>query len=205
VGGPTIAVVLFDADGVTQTNPRGWLRDLKAFAPPGDGQAFVDDVFAAEQPTMVGSGDFRQVIAEAAGRWGLSERVEELLAQWRRIEVADATIDLVRQLRGSGVRCFLASNQQAFRASWMSEALGYDEVFDGEFYSCELGTQKPASSYFEQVLSVVRVPASTVVLVDDSEEYVARARDVGMAGVVWSVDRGIDALRSELAVLGLPT
>lgn len=85
----------------------------------------------------------------------------------------------------------------------MRTSLRYDEVFDAQFYSCELGVLKPAAAYFTAVLRSLDVPASTTLLVDDNADNADAARGLGLLAVLWSVDRGIEALRSELGALGL--
>ncbi|HET6625221.1 MAG TPA: HAD-IA family hydrolase [Nocardioidaceae bacterium] len=198
-----IRAVLLDADGVVQENPDGWLDDLKAFVAEGDGQAFVDDLFATEEPAMTGERGFRDVVAEVAGRWGLPERVEELLGHWRRIEVSAPVVALAGELRGSGLRCCLATNQNSFRAAYMKQSLGYDEVFDGAFYSCDLGVLKSSPAFFTRALERLRLPAAEVLFVDDSERYVDTARDVGLHGELWSTCEGIEVLRDRLGALGI--
>lgn len=200
----SIRIVLFDADGVVQTTPDGWLDDLKAFVVPGDGRGFVDDVFAAEKSAMVGERDFREVLEEIAKHWGLADRIEALLPHWQRIDVSDATVELVHRLRRSGIGCFLATNQQAFRASYMKQHLGFDDVFDGQFYSCELGVLKPDLAYFSRILERLDMPASSVLLVDDSQTNVEAARTAGLQATCWAVRDGIETLRADLSLRGLP-
>lgn len=200
----TPRVVLVDADGVLQTNPDGWQDDLEAMVEPGRGAEFVADVFSSERPAMAGQRPFRAVIREVADRWGLGDRLAELLAQWWRIEVCPDTVALVRELRAGGVPCFLSTNQHDHRAVYMRGTLGYDDVFDGQFYSCDLGVLKPDPEYFAKVVRGVGAPAGSVLLVDDNQEYVETAGRCGLQGEVWSVRDGVGLLRRRLAARGLP-
>lgn len=200
--GIDVRVLLLDADGVVQQNPPGWLDRLRAVVP--DGEAFTDELFAAERPAMTGQRCFPEVLAEVAGRWQVADRVEELLGHWRAIEPAAETLELARRARRNGLDCYLASNQHAYRAAFMREALGYDAVFTGQFYSCDLGALKSSPEFFERVLARLGVPPGQVVFVDDSEEYVDQARAVGLRAVRWSVDDGIPRLRQLLTEHGLP-
>jgi putative hydrolase of the HAD superfamily len=188
-----LRAVLFDADGVVQQNPAGWFDDLHAFVPHGQGRAFVDDIFDTERPAMTGERGFRDVLAEVAARWGIPERVDELVGHWRRVQVNAPVLGLVRDLRAAGTRCYLASNQHAYRARAMDD-LGYRDAFDGCFYSCDLGVLKSEPRFFEQVLGLLGLPAEDVLLVDDAEEYVETARRCGMRATRWSFDDGIDTL-----------
>ncbi len=200
----TIEAVLLDADGVVQGNPEGWYDHLHALVAPGHGREFVDDVFETEKPAMRGRREFRSVLAEVATRWHLDARVDDLLGHWHRIDVHAPVLEVVGELRASGVRCCLASNQHAHRAAFMRRGLGYDEVFDEQFYSCDLGALKSSPAYFTQVLEALGLPAEQVLFVDDSDSYVETAREVGLLAETWSIRDGVGQLRALLAEHGLP-
>ena len=197
-GDGAVRAVLFDADGVVQQNPPGWVDLLRRY---GDG--FVDDLFAAEAPCMVGSRPFPEVLAEVLRRWDVPVEAGELLGHWCKIEVSADTVALVRSLRHAGVGCHLASNQNAYRASYM-RSLGYDELFDEQFYSCDLGETKSSPKFFAQVLDRLGLPAGEVLLVDDGRSYVDVARSAGLRAVQWCIDDGIGVLRHLLSSHGLP-
>ncbi len=200
----TVHAVLFDADGVVQANPPGWFDQLHDLVAPGRGRDFVDDVFETERSAMRGRREFRSVLAEVAGRWELDVRLEELLEHWRRIEVNAPVLELVGELRASGVLCCLASNQNAHRAAYMRRELGYDAVFDDQFYSCELGELKSSPAFFTLVLERLALPAEEVLFVDDSDQYVEAARAVGMLAEEWSAREGVGELRARLVEHGIP-
>ena len=200
--GSTTRVLLLDADGVVQQNPPGWLERLRGVV--ADGEAFTDELFAAEQPAMTGDRRFPDVLGEVAARWGVGDLVEDLLAHWRDVEPCAETLDVVARARRHGIDCYLASNQNAYRAAFMRTGLGYDDVFTGQFYSCDLGALKSSPAFFERVLARLRMPAAEVLFVDDSEEYVDQARSVGLRAVHWCVGDGTPRLRALLAEHGLP-
>jgi len=194
-----VRAVLFDADGVVQQNPAGWDAALRRH-----GDEFVDDLFAAEAPAMVGEREFADVLDEVIRRWQVSVAAAELIGHWCEIEVCDATLDVVRELRAAGIGCWLASNQHAYRAGYMRESLGYDKAFDGQFYSCDLGATKSSPAFFSAVLDRLGVPGDEVLLVDDASRYGEVARSVGVRSVCWSIDDGVDELRRVLSAAGLP-
>ena len=80
---------------------------------------------------------------------------EELAGHWCEILVSAPTVAVVEQLRAAGVGCYLASNQHAYRAAFMRRRLGYDEVFDGQLYSCDLGAMKSSRKFFSLVLEIM--------------------------------------------------
>ena len=194
-----VRAVLFDADGVMQHNPPGWEAALRRY---GDG--FVDDLFAAEAPAMVGARSFPEVLDEVVARWTLPVAASQLLGHWREISVSGPTVGVVRSLRALGVGCCLASNQHAYRASYMRSGLGYGDLFDEQFYSCDLGETKSSPKFFAMVLDRLGLPAGEVLLVDDGGSYVDVARSAGLRAVQWCIDDGISELRRLLSSHGLP-
>ena len=194
-----VRAVLFDADGVVQRNPPDWDAKLRRY---GDG--FVDDLFASEVPAMLGQREFLDVLDEVLHRWEVPAAAEELAGHWGEVSVSEETLALVRELRAAGVACYLASNQHAYRAALMSGSLGYDEAFDAQFYSCDLGEMKSSPKFFSLVLDRLGLPAGEVLLVDDVHSYGDVARSVGLRAVQWSADDGIDELRRLLTAHGLP-
>lgn len=194
-----VRAVLFDADGVVQRNPPDWEAKLRRY---GDG--FVDDLFASEAPAMLGQREFLDVLDEVLRRWEVPVAAEELAGHWGDVSVSEETLALVRELRAAGVACYLASNQHAYRAAYMRRSLGYDEAFDAQFYSCDLGEMKSSPKFFSLLLDRLGLPAGQVLLVDDVGSYGDVARSVGLRAVQWSVDDGIDDLRGRLSAHGLP-
>lgn len=70
----------------------------------------------------------------------------------------------------------------------MSETLGYRDVFDQEFYSCELGYMKPETGYFEAIVTETALPPSDMLFIDDREVNVTAARQVGLKASVFQTD-----------------
>jgi HAD superfamily hydrolase (TIGR01509 family) len=195
--------VLFDADGVLQRATIDWRTQLAGYAgPAGTPDDFVADVMTAEAPTWAGKTDFVAALTEVLTRWQCTTPVDEVLTLWGRFEVEPAVVQLIKALRTTGVGCHLATNQQAYRREIMRER-GYAELFDREFYSCELGLAKPDPAYFRTILDTIGLPAASVLFIDDNEANVAAADDVGLRAELYSLDTGLDPLRALLIRQGL--
>lgn len=199
-----IRAVLVDADGVLQVNPPGWLESLQALVPEGSGEKFSKHLFEAEQAALTGDRSFRDVVAEVLDHWGAADRADDLVEHYHRIEVVSDTAEVVRDLRAAGVPVHLATNQHDLRTAYMREALGYAELVDSTFSSCEVGVTKHDPAFFRRVVDRLGLEPGDVLLVDDKDHFVDTARDAGLAGVVWTVDDGPAALRSRLREHGLP-
>lgn len=196
--------VLLDADGVLQVNPHGWDDDLRAVVPADHADAFVADLFETDHRAMTGARSFEQVVAEVTDRWGVGHRAEDVVGHWRRIEVVTDTVELAVELRAAGIGCHLATNQDELRASYMREDLGYEELLDSTFSSCDLGVTKSDPDFFTQVVTTLGLEPVQVLHVDDKQEYADAARSAGLHAVVWSVDDGPARLRQALRHHGLP-
>jgi len=144
-----IEAVLLDADGVIQRRPNGWRADLAmAMGFEGDSDGFLAELFAEEIPMLVCGTGISDALAGLLKRWSCTVTIAEALEVWTRIVVEPGIAEIVEDLRSRSIHCFLASNQEAFIAEYMSRSLGYGEMFDREFYSCHLGLRSliPLSS-----------------------------------------------------------
>ena len=199
-----VDTLLFDADGVLQrplaTRRDAWRRML---GPEGDLDRFIAAVFEAEDPALTGGVDFVGLLAEVLVEWNCHGTMADALATWTMIEPDAAITDIVTALRKSGVKCCLATNQEAFRATYMSGSLEYARLFDREFYSCWMGLAKPAEAYFTAILSELDVRPSRVLFIDDREANVRAAREVGINAAIFDVDSGPAALRQTMRAFGI--
>ena len=214
-----IAHLLFDADGVLQTWLPGTLDSLRALpqSPPSDVvlseqpqvgpnvaqdllvSAFLKAVFVAEEPCLRGEADFAEQLQPVLAAWGVQQPLSQVLQIWRSIDPYPDMFELIKQLRGAGVQCHLATNQQSTRAAYMRNDLGYDALFDQSFYSCDLGVAKPDPEYFHRILSSLGVSASQVLFVDDRADNVAAAVGVGLGGLHFEARHSDDPSRAFIA------
>lgn len=195
--------VLFDADGVLQHMPGGWVAGAEPYL--GErATEFLLRVWDEELPALVGQGELLPQVAAALADFGVTAPLEEVFeAIWLRIEPAEESFALVRALRRNGYGVHLGTNQERNRAVHMRDSLGYDAHFDVSCYSWELGTRKPDAAFFaEAARRIGGVPAS-ILFIDDSDRNVAAARTVGLAAEQWTLTDGHAALLGLLARHGV--
>jgi len=180
----SIRAVLFDADGVIQNASRPdlpmGLKRIFGFVPdPLD--AFLQDVFDAELPALVGQAELVQTLEPVVSKWGAAGTAAALAeAWWRTIDADPAVLALIARLRQQGILCALATNQHRFRADYMRATFAYDSVFDHSFYSYQLGYAKPDVRYFQTILASLPFAPAQVLFIDDLETNVEAARTVGI-------------------------
>ena len=204
--GAPVRAVLWDADGVLQHLPAGWEASMRPVVGHlvDDVEGFLAEAFAAERPALTGDGRWVEILPGLLEKWGIADSYDDALRVWLTIEPVVETRELVQALRGAGVACYLATNQDEHRGRHMHENLGYAELFDDCFYSYELRVAKPDPSYFATILERLGLPAGEVLFVDDNAANVEAARSVGLRGVRWHVEDGVGVLQDALREHGLP-
>ena len=195
--------VLLDADGVLQRGAAGFLERLQQHLGDAAVEILVRDL-PPDGPVLRGEGEVVPLLAAALLERGSDADAETLFREvWLAIEVLPESLALARALRAGGWSVHLATNQDRGRAEHMKAELGYDEVFDTCFYSCDLGCAKPSAAFFDRVVDALDAEPREVLLVDDSQENVDGARAAGLLAERWEVDEGLPALRALLATHGV--
>jgi putative hydrolase of the HAD superfamily len=193
--------VLFDADGVIQRTAPGWMADLTAWG--GDRtEEFLLAIAAADVACLTGK-DFGAAMQEVLREFEIDAPVEEVIDQHFWIEVREPMLAAVRSVRDLGLRCGLATNQQNLRGGYMRSSLGFEKIFDEQFYSFELGFAKPDAGYFKSIMDRIDVAPDRVLFIDDHEGNVAGARELGIHSELFPTDGGVAALIPILARYGI--
>ncbi|GAA1478337.1 hypothetical protein GCM10009623_27830 [Nocardioides aestuarii] len=198
--------LLLDCDGVLQqVGGDGWRAEIQRRL--GDhADAFVHAVDELEAPALCGEADFPAGLDAVLADFDVDLDAAELYAGlWESITVRPEAWDVAREAAGAGLGIHLATNQHPRRAALMRRTLGYEQIADGAFYSCELGVAKPEVAFFEVVLERLGAPRpESVAFVDDSRRNVEAAAGLGLRAVQWHLDEGGAQLRSRLREVGLP-
>jgi putative hydrolase of the HAD superfamily len=200
-----VAAVLWDADGVLQDVPSGWEASMRPAVGHllDDVDAFLTAAFEAERPALTGDARWMEVLPRLLEQWGVPEAYGQAVDVWLTIEPVPEVRALVEKVRASGVRCFLATNQDEHRGGYMQAHLGYADLMDGALYSYEMRVAKPDPAYFRLALDRLRLQPGQVLLVDDNVGNVEAARGVGLIAEKWHVLDGVDVLVDILRRHGL--
>ena len=185
-----------------------WREDLTDVVGDGDearNQRLFDDLAKAEGPhTMTGDADLEHSLTKVLDRYdGVELEPEDVMDAWHAIEVHADVLDGVRALAGRGLIRALTTNQNEPRAAWMRANLPYDELFDAQFYSCEVGLAKPDPAYFTHVLETLGVRPEDALFLDDTAANVESAAQLGLRAELFARDGGRRELDRILAAHGL--
>ena len=96
-----------------------------------------------------------------------------------------ALLENLASVRAGGLKLYLATVQEHWRAYYLWNALGLSEYFDGCFHSARVGAAKPDPAYFDAVAKEVALLPEDLLLVDDSARNVDAARDAGWRAELW--------------------
>jgi putative hydrolase of the HAD superfamily len=92
-------------------------------------------------------------------------------------------IELMRELKASGLRmAMLTNNVREWEPLWRS-MLPVDEIFETVVDSGFVGTRKPEARIYEMTLERLGLPAAACLFIDDLEHNIDGARELGMNAV----------------------
>ena len=202
-GNAAVTAVLWDADGVLQQVPSSWFELLGKAIGDEESLALLDLLLPQMEKATRGHVAMTAQLPAALEERGLSEHVEQVSEVWGTIEPVEATRSFVRELRQAGFGCHLATNQDDLRTSYMRTRMGYDDLLDRSFYSCEVGAAKPDEEFFHLVAQQLGVELRELVFVDDTLENIHAAQACGLPAILWHHRDGVDALRERLAEHGV--
>jgi putative hydrolase of the HAD superfamily len=195
-----VRALLMDADGVVQYPKPGWLKEMARLGGPG----FIPEVFRTEVTTLTGKVDLRDELVQMLARRGRTCTADDVLAIWYRIELDERMLTLVDRVRAAGVVTALATNQQSYRGTYIKQNLPYDEHFDHQFHSFEVGIAKPDPAYFSHIVETLGVAPQEAVFVDDVLANVRAAQSVGLNAVHFAHTDTYGSLRCRLRALKVP-
>ena len=109
-------------------------------------------------------------------------------------------IDLMRELKRSGLRmAMLTNNVQEWEPLWRT-MLPVDEIFELVIDSGFVGYRKPERQIYEITLERLGLPGSACLFVDDMEINCEAARELGFTAVQYrDPDQAITEVRAALA------
>jgi epoxide hydrolase-like predicted phosphatase len=120
---------------------------------------------------------------------------------FERLDPNAEMIELVRELRGRGVRAaLLTNNVREWEPLWRSKLPEVDELFEVIVDSAFVGLRKPDPAIYSLTLDRLGgVPPERCVFVDDLDVNCETARELGMAAVRFeSARQAIPAIESAL-------
>jgi putative hydrolase of the HAD superfamily len=177
--------VLFDVDGVL-VHPwrfRDYLVREHSITPEMTAPFFRGPFVAC----TLGHADLDAVLPPFLRAWGWRGGTRSFIDAWLTVEDAPfwEVLEIARQLRRAGLQCFIASTQERHRAHYLVNQMGFGDLFDRAFFSCDLGVSKPDPAFFEEVSALIASSPEGLLLVDDAPENADAALAAGWNSVLF--------------------
>jgi putative hydrolase of the HAD superfamily len=134
-------------------------------------------------------------------RFGGSATFEEFTEKWNLVLDPEPLHDkeLFEKL-SKKYRLALLSNTDPIHVEYMERRYDFFPYFPARVYSCVVGASKPSPIIYKEALRACRVRAEEAVYIDDIQDYVVAAEQLGMKGIRF---RSTGQLRCDLKGLGL--
>ena len=191
--------ILFDIDGVLINMKFPSVLPVTLGISPNAANEFFDGPFKA---CLLGKRDLRDILPSYLLKWGWKRSFDDFLAFWFDIEsqLHLPTLALADRLRASSRRCFLVSTQEQYRARHLEALLGLGDRFDGAFFSCRLGCQKPDPTFYLAVAGAIGLQPSELCLIDDNSGNVLGAKALGWNALLYQIGDDLDDLSRSLGL-----
>jgi len=105
------------------------------------------------------------------------------------------------RVHSGGLRTAILSNMQTDMAAHARNNFSWLRHIDHQVLSCEVRSIKPDPVIYRHALSLLEVPPSEVLFVDDREENIQAASSAGIRGILF---QSVSQLRAELEALRFP-
>jgi len=181
-----IQAILFDADGVVINPQMQFSRHLAEVHGITFDQTriFFTEVF---DQCLLGRERLEDVLPPFLAQWGWPAGTDDFIATWmlQDAHVDARLVDAIRDLRRHGYICGLATLQERHRAEYMRREMGFEQLFDRLFFSCELGCMKPDPRFFALIEQQLGRPGHSILFWDDRPHNVEAARQSGWNAEVY--------------------
>jgi putative hydrolase of the HAD superfamily len=183
-----IKIIIFDVDGVLiQRELYFSQRFSKDFRVPIEKVLpFFKNEF---QLCLAGKADLKQELAKYLNQWGWQRSIDELLLYWfsNESDLNKRMIENVNFLKDKGIECYLDTNNEKYRVQYLFDNLKLKKIFDGGFFSAEIGFLKPQPEFWSAIHQQLGWPDKSEVLVwDDDEKNVESAKKFGFHSELYS-------------------
>ena len=155
-------------------------------------------------PVLRGERDLKDLVAEWIDQSGCSKTEDQILDYWfSKDALPDAkTHAIFDRARASGFKNVIATNNEARRAAYIQNNMGYGALTDHIFAAGPMKCMKPDASFFEHIQEKLSAEPQDLFLIDDKVENVHAAQALGWHGFHFR-EGDYDGL--ERALFGTPS
>jgi len=195
-----IKAITFDLDGVYFVNGKSnFIANLGKHGVPQE-EAVKVFLKSDEMNKLYKRGKItdREFWSFAIGKWGIKldtkEVIKMLIAGY---EVNHKVVEVVREVRKSGYKTCICSNNFPARINGLQKRFGFLDDFDAVTLSYQVGATKPSARIFQDLVFKSGVEPGEIVFADDNEQNLIGAREIGIKTFFYEgFGKFIDQLKS---------
>lgn len=188
-------VILFDVDGVLIRLPYYFTKVLEGRGYERAGE--IMSTFYDEENNFLyneGRGDSREMVVPYLEKLGWKGTAKELFDEQFKFEKNYLDKDLmalVENLKGQGIKCCLATDQEKYRAQFLLEDMDFGNIFDKHYISCDIKSRKCAEKFWEYALedlqkSFLGIQPWDIVYFDDVQKNIDVAFNFGIQSFLFT-------------------
>lgn len=117
------------------------------------------------------------------------------------LSIRDFAIPLVKKLKEAGLNVYYLSNYSKKAYDECGESLAFMKYMDGGIVSFKVGKTKPDPEMYRLFLNEYDLSPNECIFVDDTEENVDVARQIGFNGIVFISYEDMESKLHELGVV----
>lgn len=198
-----IKAITFDLDGVYF--PNGKANFIKALGDLGVSEDEAKRVFLkSDQMNQLyknGKMTDDEYWSWAAKEWKLDKTPQELIELLiNSYDVDENVISVIKTIRSSGYKTLVCSNNFPARVKGLQNRFKFLDNFDTSVFSYEVGSSKPSTTIFQELVKRAEVEAESIVFADDNPDNLAGAKEIGITTFLYE---GFDIFVEQLKELGV--
>ncbi len=182
----TIKAVLFDVDWVIITNVYSFSKQMQKYYlnNKDDMLEFFNGEF---RKTSIWKADLKEILKPRLEKWNWILWVENFLDLWFLSEAKTdiKILNLIKILREKNILCCVTTNQEKYRKEFLLEELWFNNIFDKQYFSCDLKQAKPSLEYFQKIIDDLKLKPEEILFIDDDQNNVKGAKNLWIEGIYY--------------------
>jgi len=180
-------VLLLDADGVVLDKGEYFSEKFarEHNIPLDSVVEFFKGPFVACQK---GETDLKEELKPYLEKWNWQGSVDEFLDYWFKSDVVlnPGIEETVSGFREKGIKVYLASNNEKYRAKVIEDLLKENNLLDGVYFSSHLKLRKEDPEFFKHIINELEIEPRDVSFVDNDQKNVDSAVSMGIDARLYS-------------------
>lgn len=178
--------VIFDIDWVIVTNTYSFYNHLVSHYMANKND--MDEFFRWDlRKCSIWEKDLKNILPKYLSKCNWNLWVENFLNLWFLSEAKTdrQVLELAQVLNERWILCCIWSNQEQYRKEFLLHTLWLWNIFEKNYFSCELWVRKPDKMFYEKVIIDLGLDAEEILVIDDDEKNLVSAKELWMETILY--------------------